>query len=507
MLTINLNKKSKIPLHRQVFSFIKGLIENNTLEPGTRLPSTRMLSEKHGISRTVVLHAYEELWGQGYLDSRPGSYSLVRKKTPTIKLNQRSNRSLIDWKNVISENSQAVYDTVADFPRPMFQSESEDLIDMSSLSLDQRLFPIEEFKRCLNTVITNQPELFNYGSVEGYIPLREYIASRLQTHGICVTPEEILITNGTQSSIDLVLRLLTQPGSTILTENPTYFHAFPLMRFHQVRITPIRMNKWGMNIDDVRETLQLNRPALIYTVPNFHNPTGITMSQEVREKLLALSERSKVPIVEDAFEEEMKYFGKVPLPIKSMDKNQIVIYMSSFSKVLFPGIRIGWIAADKSFIKRARVMKRIIDLTSNSVIQAALFEFCRQGYYDLHIRRIHRHYKNRMQKALQTLQDEIPFDQVSWSEPLGGYLIWLKLSDLNITETELHRVLKKHKVLVSHGSLYFHEKPDKLFIRLSISQLSEEEIAIGIRRLKKGLNEVYQFGESSNMVSYGSADN
>jgi GntR family transcriptional regulator/MocR family aminotransferase len=174
-----------------------------------------------------------------------------------------------------------------------------------------------------------------------------------------------------------------------------------------------------------------------------------------------------------------------------MDKNKIVIYMSSFSKVLFPGIRIGWIAAEKTFIKRAAAMKRIIDLSSNSVIQAALFEFCQRGYYDLHIKRMHRIFKKRMQTALKTLQEEIPFDQVSWNEPLGGYLIWLKLSGLDIGEDELHRILRKHGILTTPGSLYFTDKPENHYIRLSISQLNEEEIIEGIRRLKRAFNEVF----------------
>jgi len=492
MLTINLNKKSKTPLHYQVFLFIKELIENNTLTPGTRLPSTRLLAEKHGISRTVVIRAYEELWGQGYLESRPGSYSVVRRKTPNVKPSQRCTKSLINWDTALSEMSQKVYNKVSEFPESIIKPVSEDFIDMSRLSLDKRLFPVEEFKRTLNQVMTSQPEIFNYGTVRGYRPLREYIASRLQTHGICcITPEEVLITNGTQSSIDLVLRMLAGPGSTILAESPNYFHAYPLIKFYRAKIVPVTMNEYGMNIDEVERILKMKRPAFIYTVPNFHNPTGITMSQEAREKLLALAEQYKVPIVEDAFEEEMKYFGKVPMSIKSMDKHQIVIYMSSFSKVLFPGIRIGWIAADKIFIQRAAAMKKVIDLTSNSVMQAALFEFCRQGYYDLHIRRMHRVFKKRMQRALQTLKEEIVIDQVSWTEPLGGYLIWLKLSSLNLTEDELHEVLKRHKVLAAPGSFFFHEKPEDHYIRLSISQLDEDEIVDGILRLKKALYDVY----------------
>jgi GntR family transcriptional regulator/MocR family aminotransferase len=214
------------------------------------------------------------------------------------------------------------------------------------------------------------------------------------------------------------------------------------------------------------------------------------MNQEKRESILALAEKHKIPILEDAFEEEMKYFGKVPLSIKSMDKNQVVIYLSSFSKVLFPGIRIGWIAANKSFIEKVTAIKNVIDLKSNSVIQAALYEFCKQGYYDIHIRRMHHVYKKRMEVVLNTLKKEITFRQVSWIEPIGGYLIWLKITGLNITENKLHTIFVKHRVLTSPGSLYFSKKPESHFIRISISELNEEDIIEGIKRLKSAFSEI-----------------
>ena len=491
MLILNLNKKSEVALHKQVFMHIKDFIDKGILIPGSQLPPTRVFAEKHGLSRTTVLKAYEELWALGYIESRPGSYSIVRRKMPNINLNQRSERSLINWNNVISQPSREVYETVALYPKPLSSKACEDMIDMTSLNLDPQILPIDDFKRCLNTVINNDPEIFNYGPMEGYFPLREFIASRMQSHGISVTPEDILITNGTQSSIDLSLKMLTQPGYPIITESPTYFYALPLIRFYKTDLIPIQMNENGLNILQLEQVLTTCRPSFIYTIPNFQNPSSITMIPEVRERLLEISERHKIPIVEDAFEEEMKYFGKVPLSIKSMDKNQIVVYMSSFSKVLFPGIRIGWIAADKELIQRAAAMKKITDLTSNSVIQAALYEFCRRGYYDLHIKRMHRIYKKRMQVVLKALKNELSMGQVSWHEPLGGYLIWLKLSGLNISENEIHNIIEKYKIQVSRGSLFFIEKPENHFIRLSISRLNEEQILEGVRRLKNALEEIY----------------
>jgi len=153
--------------------------------------------------------------------------------------------------------------------------------------------------------------------------------------------------------------------------------------------------------------LRKEKPALVYTMPTFHNPTGVSTDQAHRERLLSICEGHRIPVLEDAFEEEMKYFGKTTLPIKSMDKHQIVIYCGTFSKVLFPGVRIGWIAAERECIERLVAIRCFSDLAPNMILQAAMDEFCRNGYYDRHINRMHRTYRRRMQAAVRALREHI----------------------------------------------------------------------------------------------------
>jgi DNA-binding transcriptional MocR family regulator len=179
------------------------------------------------------------------------------------------------------------------------------------------------------------------------------------------------------------------------------------------------------------------------------------------------------------------------MPIKSMDTNGVVIYMSSFSKVLFPGIRTGWILADKDFIGRLTTLKRVTDLSSNSVIQSAMNEFIRSGYYDLHIRRMHRIFKKRMLAAIEALNANLAIERVSWSEPSGGYLIWLRLRGLKVSEDELHEELRKQGVTAARGSQYFPKQPKDHYLRLSISKSNEEEIVEGIGRVGKALRRIY----------------
>ena len=248
----------------------------------------------------------------------------------------------------------------------------------------------------------------------------------------------------------------------------------------------------GVDLEIIEKEFKKGLPAFFYTTPNFQNPTGVTTSQEHREKLIALFERYRVPIIEDAYEEEMKYFGKVPLPIKSMDINQIVIYIGSFSKILFPGIRLGWIVADIDCIKRLTILKRFSDLSTSLPEQAALAEFCKGGNYELHIKRIHKIYRKRMMFAVQNLQNKIKNKNASWIEPNGGFTIWMTLANTNVTYSEIDKILHEHKIRVALGKDFFPHPEKNIFLRLSIATLNENEIVEGIDRLSKALEVIYK---------------
>ncbi len=253
------------------------------------------------------------------------------------------------------------------------------------------------------------------------------------------------------------------------------------------------MKKNGLDLDHLQRILETQKPAFLYTMPNFHNPTGITTDQVHREKLLSLCEAHRLPIIEDAFEEEMKYFGKVPLPIKSMDRLHLVIYVGTFSKVLFPGIRIGWIAAEKEAIERLVSIKKFSDLSTSSLMQAALYEFCQQGCYSRHVKRMHREYRKRMHTAIMALREHLSgFKKVFWNEPVGGYLIWLHFRDAKLDEAGLKQVFLRNGVIMAPGSYFFSGSFSHPHFRISISTLNEKEIKEGISRLGKAISLIYR---------------
>ncbi len=487
MILIKIKPHDRTPIYRQIIDQIIDLIEKRSLEKGENLPSSRELAETLGVDRTTVYRAYAELNALGYTESHPGSYTKIRKRPEVGTQIPQSHKGIISWDEKSNVNSNELFCYFKRFFPESARKKSADLINLSPLDLDNRIFPIDDFRRCLNQVLVNGgPKILSYGDHKGYKPLREDLAHRLQIHGIAVTPEEVLITNGAQQAIDLILKLFVYPGGPVAIESPTYANIIPLLRYYNANVIGIHMQNDGPDLEFLEKQIIANKPLFFYTIPNFQNPTGISTSQSHRERLLALCEANRLPVVEDGFEEEMKYFGKVVLPIKSMDKNKIVIYLGTFSKVLFPGIRIGWIAAEQECIMRLMAIKRFTDLSSSTLVQAAVSTFLRRGYYDLHLKRMHRIFRKRMQVALQALKEFLPAD-VDWTKPDGGYTIWLTLSSSYQSEESLKNLLLKHGILASPGEYYFHKETQRKYFRISIASLNETEIEEGIARLGKAL--------------------
>jgi GntR family transcriptional regulator/MocR family aminotransferase len=489
VILFQIDKNSQVPVYRQIIQKIIHFIDEGILIAGNPLPATRILAAKLEVNRSTVYRAYQELISLGYIESEPGSYTRVRKRIQPVPLDT-PRKSRIRWSQRSTDFGRALYRTYENFhPEYTTPESSKDVINLSQLDLDPRLFPVDDFRRCINQVFSlHGSPMLQYGSYPGYAPLRKTISLRLRMHGISIAPDEILITSGAQQAIDLILRLLIRKSDTVAVEMPTYANFIPLLRGHQAEIMGIPMLEEGMDLEYFQRSMKKRLPALLYTIPNFHNPTGITTSQEHREKLLTLCGIHGIPIVEDGFEEDMKYLGRVVLPIKSIDHNGVVIYLGTFSKVLFPGIRIGWIAADMECIRRLTAIKRFTDISTNQVVQIALDQFIRLGYYDLNIRRLHRIFRKRMQHALSAMETYMPA-HVTWTKPLGGYTIWVHLHN-SVDENRLKQRMLANGVLVSHGSYFFVNGRHRDAVRLSISRLNEEEIEVGIKRFSKVLTDL-----------------
>ena len=493
-MLLSIDRKETKPLYKQLIDKIKDLIDQGALQAGESIPSTRSLAKKLGVNRSTVTRAYEELQALGYLSSKQGSYHLVQKRKKEVAYTA-DRFSAISWEKVSTADAKVIHRIFLRYSPERSQEPPPqlDVINISELDLDPRLYPMTEFRRCISHVLHDcGATSLQYGNHKGYIPLRLQIAKRLRLHGISVSEKEILITNGAQQAIDMIIRMMAGKGNRVAIESPTYAAILPLLKFNGVKALEIPMNDEGIDLDYLEKILAEKNVNFVYTIPNFQNPTGITTTHSHRERLLNICLKHRVPIVEDGFEEDMKYFGKVPLPIKSIDEKNIVIYLGTFSKALFPGLRIGWVTADQECISRLTAIKRFSDLGSSKLVQIVMTEFLKRGYYDQQLRRMHRAFRRRMQVALQTMEENFP-PTVRWTRPAGGYTIWVKLRR-QWEDEQLHRHLAKFGVIVSPGSYYFPDRKRSAYFRLSIAKRNEEEIREGIFRLGKALHALEKGG-------------
>lgn len=488
MILIDINTQSPTPLYRQIITQISLLIDTGGLRSGDRLPPTRHLAQQLGVHRSTVVRAYDELWALGYLDSRQGAYSTVRQKVQVTQVPHKQTALDFNWNAALSRQAVTAIDQI----RPSCKKEYKaDGLDFESFELDARMIPLDKLRKSINHALCDEgTALLQYGPSAGYRPLRELIARRLAVHAIHAEADEILITHGAQHGLDIILRMLTNPGDKIVVEDPTYGLFLPLAAAHDVEAIGVPMLQSGLDLDSLETLLNRTRIRLIYTMPNFHNPTGITTDQAHREQLLKLCEMHSVILIEDAFDEEMKYFGRVPLPIKSMDRRGLVIYLGTFSKVLSPGMRLGWIAAPKSCIAPMTQFRRALDLSSPLPLQAALTRLLRRDDYEKHIQRLHRAFRHRMLTAIKILKEQLPAE-VQWQPPSGGYLLWLTLKDLHRSEKDVLATLEHHHIHVSPGSRFTVADTPWVSMRLSISQRNEAEIESGLTALCHQLQLMY----------------
>ncbi len=489
---LKLDRSIKTPLFEQLVCLIKDKVNSGELLIGDKLPASRDLAKQLSISRTTVCRAYDELYALGYIESSQGSFSKIRQVDNPIS-KQESSISTLDWQNICNKKALGIHQAITEIDKESKSCSVAAPIDFVSLAPTSKIMPIDNFRKCMNQVLKSAgAELLQYGETLGLLSLREYIAKHLRQHGIVTTADEIILTNGAQHAIDLLLKLLVTEHDQIHIESPTYALILPLLNALGSTTNAITMNENGLDLAELELGIKQNPGKLLYTMPNFHNPTGISTSQEHREQLLQLCTKYKLPIIEDGFVDEMKYFGKTPLPIKAMDKHGLVIYISSFSKILFPGIRIGWIVADKKLINMLGSLKQATALQSNALDQAAINLFCRKGFYQQHIKRSHALYKKRMQVAIKMAKNVFPSDLFSITTPNGGYLLFVSAKSKTINEQALIEAIHSKGVLVSSGSKHFAQGSDYAHFRISIAKPEVDEIIEGFEKIKQAITEVIQ---------------
>ena len=358
------------------------------------------------------------------------------------------------------------------------------------------VFPINEFQEACGRVLRDMgPQSLQYGTTEGYMPLREMIARHSLRYGIEVTSENILITSGSQQALDLLGKIFINPGDRILVESPTYLGAIQAWTAYGAEFVTVPIDENGMNIDFLDEALRTG-PKFLYVLPNFQNPTGLTLSMERRQVLIEMADRYGVPIVEDDPYGQLRYEGE-HLPSLVVMDGQFrddcrftyrgnVIYLSTFSKILAPGLRLAWVIAPPEVIRKLVQAKQGTDLHTSTFIQLVAYEVARGGFLDQHIRIIRQTYKERLDTMLGAMDRLFP-PGVEWTHPLGGLFLWGILPEGMSSSTVLEKAIEE-KVAFVPGSPFYPAGGGENTMRMNFSNASPDKILEGISRLGKVLH-------------------
>ncbi len=364
-------------------------------------------------------------------------------------------------------------------------TEREDIISFGGGMPSPHSFPVKAIGKLVKKILKEHgAQALQYGMTEGLTALREVLAERMNKVGIACTKDNILITSGSQQALDLIAKIFLNPNDAVAVESPSYLGALTAFNAYQPSYVSARMDKQGMVVEELEE--KLDQVKFIYTVPTFQNPTGISMSLERRQQLLALAEKHGIPIVEDNAYCELRYSGKAVPSIKSMDKKGLVIHLCTFSKILAPGFRLGFVVADQEIIKKLVMAKQGADLCTNVLSQHIANEYLRSGLIDKQIPKIRRMYKKKRNIMLKALKNHFP-KGVSWTKPEGGMFIWIELPkyfDTEDTQNMFDTAIKEGVAFV-HGAAFFVEPGHKNTMRLNFSNTDDGKIEEGIKRLAK----------------------
>lgn len=452
----------RVPLYRTIADGIIRDIRRGRFQEGSRLPASRALARTHEVNRATVHQALQVLKREGWIETNKGGGTRVARRSlagPMVG-------PAPSWDRI----SSALLGRI--LAEAGAQEGAPDLAhDLARLAPEEKEFPAEAFAKVLADV-ARDGALLAYGSPFGYRPLRETLASRLARRGVPADADSILIVNGAQQGLDLIARALVDSGDAVAVESPSYSGALSLLRAQGARLVGVPLDAEGPALEPLRAALA-QRPKFLYTIPDFQNPTGLLATAGRRREVVAAATAAGVLVVEDAFDADLLVEGELPPPLAAFAPAHVV-HLGTISKALFPGVRVGWISAPREFVHRLAALKRIGELTSPPVLQAALNVFVSRGDYDRHLLRVKARLKARLALAHKTVLRSFPVGTLC-DRPLGGWVLWVELPG-GIPGRELAEAARGEGVLVSPGGDFVPDRADVSSLRISVARSSGAEL-------------------------------
>ena len=390
----------------------------------------------------------------------------------------------VSWQHLYAERTEGM--RASDIREILKVTAQPDIISLAGGLPAPELFPVDEYRRAFEWVLeADGAQALQYGPSEGYQPLRALLAQRLSRFGMPCGHDDILVTNGSQQALDLIGKIFVNPGDAVLVEAPTYLGALQAFNQYQASYAIVPMDDNGMRVDDVERVLARHRShgppiKFIYALPNFQNPTGRSMSLERRQQLVDVASHFGVPIVEHDPYGELRYEGSALPTLKSLD-SESVIYLGTFSKILAPGFRLGWMLATPELMETLLHGKQPSDLHTGMAQQMATYEVAKAGFVDQHVERIKAFYRERRDVMLRSIQEHFLPD-ARYTRPAGGLFVWVELPrDVDTRELLLDAI--QDKVAFVPGQGFHADGSGTNTMRLNFSNVPPDQLQEGIRRL------------------------
>lgn len=470
-LQLELDRHGEEPLYQQLIRQIQLQIDSGDLPAGSRLPATRELAETLAVSRVSVVTAYADLRSRGYLSTQAGRGTFVSRDVDPIA--------------PITDVSEFAIPQTAprSTPDELRQLANADAINFAQGALSEEFFPTDHLREALNHVLDRDgAAALSYEAPEGYPPLRKAIAAYVRNFDITCDDGHVLITGGAQQALDLAVQSLTNASDWIITSNPTYTGILDIARARRLRVFGVPLDEQGMQLDLLEEAVQRLNPRLIYVMPTFQNPTGQVMTLPGRRRLLRLAKQHGIPLLEDSVYHEFRYEGESLPPLRALDDGETVIHVSAFTKMLLPGMRIGYIIAGGERYQRLVRVKHAADISTSPLSQRALHHMMQRGVLAAQLRRNTELLQVRRDAALEAARTEFP-DSFCWNYPQGGLYLWVQLPQDGPTAAELADTATQQGVTYADGSLFSLDHSGAYHLRINYGIQSPARIREGFRRI------------------------
>jgi 2-aminoadipate transaminase len=482
---LTLQRHIDVPIYRQIVNQVREQIRLGTLPDGTRLPPVRQLAIECGLTRLTVHSAYAELQAQGLVQSHVGRGTFVTAGAPAVPLAQRHGEPA-PW------ISQGVLANLLRW------GEMGNLLSFAQAFPAVETYPSRELGRVLQVALTEEGAL-GYGHIQGEPVFREQVATVLLERGIAASPDHVLVTAGAQQGIDMALRALTEPGDVILVEEPTYPGVLELASLRGQRVVGIPRLEGELKLDALEAACVAHRPRLLYLVPAYNNPTGVSLSQESREAVLQVANEHSMWVLEDDTYGLLGFDRPAPLALQSLDQDERVVYITSFSKMLVPALRLGVLVAPVAVLPALAAAKQSSDLVCSALMQRAVAHYLRQGHMAGHLQAARALYVPRRDAMLSALERYLP--QCTWTDPQGGLSLLVSLP-AGIDEHDFTAEALRQGVGITPGATFYTKRQLQGSMRLSFGLHPPERIEEGVVMLGRVLqNHLLRRNSMSALVS------